>query len=160
MRRPSRVNHESRRKGPGPRGGALPALPLRVRAARGRTTGDDWGEVHRSVLGNGLRVLTARAPGLHSAMIALYVRAGSRHETAARNGVSHFLEHLFFRGSEAFPDTVAMNAAVEAAGGNLNGITARDHGCYYTPIHPDELATGLAILGDMIRRPLLREMDV
>jgi predicted Zn-dependent peptidase len=49
---------------------------------------------------------------------------------------------------------------VEAAGGNLNGITARDHGCYYTPIHPDEIATGLAILGDMIRRPLLREMDV
>jgi predicted Zn-dependent peptidase len=76
------------------------------------------------------------------------------------NGVSHFLEHLFFRGSEAWPDTVAMNAAVESAGGNLNGITARDHGCYYTPIHPGELGTGLAILGDMIRRPLLREMDV
>ena len=93
-------------------------------------------------------------------MIALYVRAGSRHETAARNGVSHFLEHLFFRGSLAWPDTVAMNAAVESAGGSLNGITARDHGCYYTPIHPDEVGTGLAILGDLIRRPLLKEMDV
>ena len=117
-------------------------------------------EARRRVLPNGLRVLTVPAPVLHSAMIALYVRAGSRHEAAGVNGVSHFLEHLFFRGSKAFPDTVAMNAAVEAAGGNLNGITARDHGCYYTPIHPDELATGLAILGDMIRRPLLREMDV
>ena len=93
-------------------------------------------------------------------MIALYVRAGSRHETAAQNGVSHFLEHLFFRGSLAWPDTVAMNAAVESAGGSLNGITARDHGCYYTPIHPDEVGTGLAILGDLIRRPLLKEMDV
>jgi predicted Zn-dependent peptidase len=93
-------------------------------------------------------------------MIALYVRAGSRHESADVNGVSHFLEHLFFRGSESWPDTVAMNAAVESAGGNLNGITARDHGCYYTPIHADELPTGLAILGDMIQRPLLREMDV
>lgn len=100
------------------------------------------------------------AAGLHSAMIALYVRAGSRHETAETNGVSHFLEHLFFRGSLGWPDTVGMNAAVESAGGNLNGITARDHGCYYTPIHADELSTGLAILGDMIRRPLLREMDV
>ncbi len=66
-------------------------------------------------------------------MIALYVRTGSRHETHAQNGVSHFLEHLFFRGSVGYPDTVAMNAAVEAAGGSLNGITARDHGCYYTP---------------------------
>lgn len=117
-------------------------------------------EARRRVLPNGLRVLTVPAPGLHSAMIALYVRAGSRHERLETNGVSHFLEHLFFRGSHDWPDTVAMNAAVESAGGNLNGITARDHGCYYTPIHADELPTGLAILGDMLRRPLLREMDV
>jgi predicted Zn-dependent peptidase len=93
-------------------------------------------------------------------MIALYVRTGSRHETRALNGVSHFLEHLFFRGSVGYPDTVAMNAAVEAAGGSLNGITARDHGCYYTPIHPQDVGTGLAVLGDLMRRPLLTEMDV
>ena len=53
-----------------------------------------------------------------------------------------------------------MNAAVESVGGSLNGITARDHGCYFTPIHPGEVGTGLAILGDLLRRPLLREMDV
>jgi predicted Zn-dependent peptidase len=93
-------------------------------------------------------------------MVALYVRAGSRHETPATNGIGHFLEHLFFRGSERYPDTVAMNALVEAAGGSLNGMTARDHGCYYTPLHGDELATGLAVLGDILRRPLLRDLDV
>jgi len=130
-----------------------------ARARAGRAA-RDWGEVARRVLGNGLTVLAAPAPGLHSAMIALYVRAGSRHETADTNGVSHFLEHLFFRGSEGYPDTVAMNAAVEAAGGNLNGITARDHGCYYTPIHAGQLATGIAVLGDLVRRPLLRELDL
>ncbi len=137
--------------------------PLIRTGGRGRTAArvsTTFCEARRRVLPNGLRVLTVPAPGLHSAMIALYVRAGSRHELPAVNGVSHFLEHLFFRGSQAWPDTVAMNAAVESAGGNLNGITARDHGCYYTPLHADELATGLAILGDMIRRPLLREMDV
>jgi predicted Zn-dependent peptidase len=112
------------------------------------------------VLPNGLRVLTAPAPGLHSAMIALYVRTGSRHEDPATNGVSHFLEHLFFRGSVGWPDTVAMNAAVESAGGSLNGITARDHGCYFTPIHPGEVGTGLSVLGDLLRRPLLRELNV
>ena len=137
---------------------AFREVALRQRTAR--DAADDWGEVHRSVLDNGLRVLTARSPGLHSAMIALYVRTGSRHETAARNGVSHFLEHLFFRGSIGYPDTVAMNAAVEAAGGSLNGITARDHGCYYTPIHPHQVGTGLAVLGDLMRRPLLTDMDV
>ncbi len=137
-----------------------PLIRTRVRgraAVRAPTT---FCEAKRRVLPNGLRVLTVPARGLHSAMIALYVRAGSRHETPSSNGVSHFLEHLFFRGSRAWPDTVAMNSAVESVGGNLNGITARDHGCYYTPIHAGELPTGLAILGDMIRRPLLREMDV
>lgn len=138
-------------------GAARPAGP---RAGAGARRFDDWGTAARAVLGNGLRVLTVPAAGLHSAMIALYVRAGSRHEAPAVNGVSHFLEHLFFRGSAGWPDTVAMNAAVESAGGNLNGITARDHGCYYTPIHPEEVATGLSVLGDMIRRPLFREMDV
>jgi len=119
-----------------------------------------WEESSRRVLPNGVRVVTVPAPRLHSAMVALYVRAGSRHETAATNGVGHFLEHLFFRGSKRYPDTVAMNALVEAAGGSLNGMTARDHGCYYTPLHGDELATGLAVLGDIIRRPLLRDLDV
>jgi predicted Zn-dependent peptidase len=137
-----------------------PTAPRERLSAQPRRPRENWGAIHRAVLPNGLRVLTARAPGLHSAMIALYVRAGSRHETRARNGVSHFLEHLFFRGSVGWPDTVAMNAAVESAGGSLNGITARDHGCYYTPIHPAEVGTGLAILGDLIRRPLLTEMDV
>jgi predicted Zn-dependent peptidase len=145
--------------------GAQPLVPGVARpGGHGRASrqpaGDGWGAAERHVLPNGLRVLTARAPGLHSAMIALYVRAGSRHERAEKNGISHFLEHLFFRGSVAWPDTVAMNAAVESVGGNLNGITARDHGCYYTPIHPAELETGISILGDLIRRPLLREMDV
>jgi predicted Zn-dependent peptidase len=163
MRHPTHDIRRKRRKLLPAKGGALLRATGprdRVAARPQRPKDDDWGEVHRAVLPNGLRVVTARAPGLHSAMIALYVRAGSRHEEAHRNGVSHFLEHLFFRGSVGWPDTVAMNAAVESAGGSLNGITARDHGCYYTPIHPGEVGTGLAVLGDLIRRPLLKEMDV
>src|SRR5512141_3449737 len=139
------------------------ATPLVRARGRGRASvrvATTFCEARRRVLPNGLRVLTVPAPGLHSAMIALYVRAGSRHESSAVNGVSHFLEHLFFRGSEGWPDTVAMNAAVESAGGSLNGITARDHGCYFTPIHPGEIGTGLAILGALVRRPLLSDMDV
>ncbi len=93
-------------------------------------------------------------------MLAVYVRAGSRHETPEVNGVSHFLEHLLFRGSEGYPDTLAMNTAVEAVGGSLNALTARDHSCYYTSIHPSALETGIAVLGDLIRRPLLRDIDV
>ncbi|HYH96585.1 pitrilysin family protein [Hyalangium sp.] len=115
---------------------------------------------YRDVLPSGLRVVTIETPHLHTALLAVYVRTGSRHETPGNNGVSHFLEHLFFRGSEGWPDTVKMNSAVEEVGGNLNGVTSRDHGYYYTPLHPAYLSVGMEILGDMLTRPRLTDMEV
>lgn len=117
-------------------------------------------EAHRAVLPNGATVLTAWTPGLHSAMVAAYFRVGSRHEAITTNGVSHFLEHLLFRGSSGYPDTRAMNAAVEAVGGSLNAMTARDHTCYYTAIHPSGVATAIDVVADIARRPLLRDLEV
>jgi len=110
---------------------------------------------YKDVLPSGLRVITVETPHLHTAVVTAYVRLGSRHETPETNGVSHFLEHMFFRGSQAYPDSVRMNAAVEDVGGNLNGVTTRDHGYYYTPLHPAHLEVGVRILGDMLTRPLL-----
>jgi predicted Zn-dependent peptidase len=109
----------------------------------------------RTVLPSGLTVVTVETPHLHSAMVSVYVRVGSRHETHDDNGVSHFLEHLFFRGSHRHRDTVKMNAYVEAVGGNLNGITTRDCSYYYTPCHPRAVAECLEVLGDMLTRPRL-----
>lgn len=117
-------------------------------------------EPRRSTLDNGLRVVTIELPHLHAAMASVYVRAGSRHEAAATNGVSHFLEHLFFRGSEGYPVGRAMNALVEDVGGDLNGVTTRDHGYYFTPLHPARLEVPLAVLGDMLARPLFKDVDV
>src|ERR1700686_4535034 len=116
--------------------------------------------VHKSELPNGLRVVTVELPHLHTGMIAAYVRAGSRHESAAQNGISHFLEHLFFRGSEGFPDGRTMNALVEAAGGGLNGATTRDHGSYFSWVHPEQLEVPFAVLGDMLARPLFKEIEL
>ncbi len=115
---------------------------------------------HRDLLPSGLRVVTLETPHLHSAMVAVYVRSGSRHETPENNGVSHFLEHMFFRGSRRFPDTVKMNALVEDVGGNLNGVTTRDHGYYYSPCHPDHVGVVLDVMGDMLIRPLLTDMEI
>ncbi|MGZ6143062.1 MAG: M16 family metallopeptidase [Myxococcales bacterium] len=116
--------------------------------------------VHKSILENGLRVVTVQLPHLHTGMIAAYVRAGSRHEDPVRNGVSHFLEHLFFRGSEGFSDGRSMNALVEDCGGALNGVTTRDHGYYFSPIHPSRLEVPMAVLGDMLARPLFKEIEL
>jgi predicted Zn-dependent peptidase len=116
--------------------------------------------VHKSTLDNALRIVTIELPHLHSGMIAAYVRAGSRHENLRTNGVSHFLEHLFFRGSQGHPEGRAMNALVEDAGGSLNGVTTRDHGYYYSPVHPGHLETGIAVLGDMLQRPLFKDVEI
>lgn len=117
-------------------------------------------EVSRDVLPSGLTVVTVETPHLHSVMCAVYVRVGSRHEDERTSGVSHFLEHLFFRGSEKYPNSVQMNAAVEAAGGNLNAATMRDSSYFYTPCHADGLEVSLSILGDMLSRPRLKQLDV
>lgn len=110
-------------------------------------------------LPSGLTVVTVETPHLHSAMCSVYVRVGSRHEDAETNGVSHMLEHLFFRGSRRFPNSVKMNAAVEAVGGNLNGVTMRDSSFFYTPTHPDGVGVSLAILGDMLSQPRLVQLE-
>ncbi len=117
-------------------------------------------QVYQDVLDNGLKVVTVEAPRLHATMLSVYVRVGSRHETVQDNGVSHFLEHLFFRGCERFPEGRRMNMRVEDAGGSLNGVTTRDHGYYYTPLHPQEVQVGIETLGAMLARPLLKELAV
>ncbi len=109
--------------------------------------------VFKDILPSGVKVVTIETPHLHSVMCAVYVRVGSRHECPRTSGVSHLLEHLFFRGSHRFRDSVRMNAAVEAAGGNLNGVTMRDSSYFYTPTHAEGLEVSLEILGDMLSRP-------
>lgn len=115
--------------------------------------------VFKDVLPSGLTVVTIETPHLHSVMCAVYVRVGSRHETDRNNGVSHLLEHLFFRGSRRYPDSVLMNAAVEGVGGNLNGVTMRDSSYFYTPVHVDGLEVPLSVLGEMMTRPRLGHLE-
>jgi predicted Zn-dependent peptidase len=116
-------------------------------------------KVFRDILPSGLTCVTIETKHLHSAVCAVYVRVGSRHESRRTNGVSHLLEHLFFRGSRRFPDSVRMNAAVEAVGGNLNGVTMRDSSSFYTPTHAKGLGVSLSILGDMLTQPRLVHLD-
>jgi predicted Zn-dependent peptidase len=115
--------------------------------------------VHHTRLNTGLSVVTIETPHLHSAFVSVHVRVGSRHETAQTNGVSHFLEHLFFRGSTGWPDSRRMNAAIEAVGGNLNAVTMRDSSSYYTPTHPEGVQVALEVLGDLLTRPLLHQVS-
>jgi len=116
--------------------------------------------VVRSRLRNGLRVVTVETPHLHTATISLYVRAGSRYETPQSNGLSHFVEHMLFRGSSRYPDSYALNLAIEEIGGTLYAETGRDYSLYQIPLQPTELTQGLAIMGDLFSTPAFRDIDL
>jgi len=116
--------------------------------------------VARARLSNGLRLLTIETPHLHTASICLYVRAGSRYETTATNGLSHFLEHMLFRGSGRYPSSFALNLAIEELGGTLYAETGRDYSLYQIALHPKQVARGLEILGDLFSSPAFRDIDL
>lgn len=111
-------------------------------------------------LPNGLTVVTVDMPHLHSAQLSMFVRVGSRHETKETNGLSHFYEHMLFRGCEEFPDSTALNAAMEDLGGTLDGYTMRDLTGYQSSVHPDFALDAIQIFGAMFRAPSFPDIDV
>ena len=117
-------------------------------------------ELQEQTLSNGLVVQTIRQPHLHSATVSVFARVGSRHEKPADNGLSHFLEHMFFRGCERFPDSTALNAAMEDLGGILDGFTTRDYSGYQSTIHPSGVGEAIDIFGEMFNTPRFDAIDI
>jgi predicted Zn-dependent peptidase len=90
----------------------------------------------------------------------LYAKAGSRYENHRNNGLSHFLEHMFFRGTAHYPTSYELNDAIEQRGGTLQATTSRDYTCYYVRTHPDYLAAGAEIFGEMFTSPRFGQIEV
>ncbi len=117
-------------------------------------------EVKRTRLRNGLRLCTVEVPYLHTATVALYVRTGSRYETPRNNGLSHFLEHMLFRGSSKHPSSLALNTAIEELGGTLYAETGRDYAVYSISLGPRGVSEALEIMGDLFCGPAFQEIDL
>ncbi len=115
---------------------------------------------HLDPLENGLEVVTVAMPHLHVAHVAVLARIGSRHESPEDNGLSHVLEHMFFRGCDGFPDSHALNAAMEDLGGQLDGYTTRDHSGFPVTVHPGHVGTAVEILGRMFSSPRFTDLDI
>jgi predicted Zn-dependent peptidase len=115
---------------------------------------------HLDRLDNGLPVVTVEMPHLHSASVVLYAKVGSRYERARDNGLSHFLEHMLFRGTAALPDAYRLSHAIEAIGGTLYAETGRDYALYQVSLHPETLADGIRLFGEIFTRPAFADLDV
>ncbi len=115
--------------------------------------------IGRTRLASGLRVVTEALPHLRSVAVGFWVGTGSRDEPAARAGVSHFLEHLLFKGT-ADRDAASIAEAVESGGGDMNAFTAQELTTFYLRVPDEGLARGVEILSDIVWRPALRPADV
>lgn len=117
----------------------------------------DWEEL---TLANGLRVVVVPQPALHRVSFGLFVGVGARHESAADNGISHFLEHMLYRGTKRHPSAHAQNLAFERLGGSLSATTHADHTHLHVIAPPESFGASMELLGEVVRAPRLGEIEV
>ncbi|MEO6458411.1 MAG: pitrilysin family protein [Chloroflexia bacterium] len=113
-----------------------------------------------TVLPNGLRVITSPMPHTRSAAVQFYVGVGARHERPALSGISHFVEHMVFKGTERRPNPVQISEAIEGVGGNLNACTDHEHTSYRALVPHGYLGTAVDVLTDILRYPRFTEDDI
>jgi predicted Zn-dependent peptidase len=127
------------------------ASGLLAAAHNGVYTIDRVPTFERQTLDNGLRVLTASMPHAQSVSCFVMLAAGSRYETPATNGIAHFSEHMFFKGTERRPTARDIAAEIDAIGGEFNAFTGKEYTAYYVRCATEYRDVALDVLVDMIR---------
>jgi predicted Zn-dependent peptidase len=110
-------------------------------------------------LSNGFRVVTEKMPGLASASLGVWVDAGARDETAAQNGIAHFLEHMAFKGTSR-RTALQIAEEIEDVGGYLNAYTSRERTAYFARVLSADVPLALDLIGDILRDPSLAEAEI
>ena len=105
----------------------------------------------KSTLGNGLRVLTCEMPHSRSVSISIFVGVGSRYESAEQAGISHFTEHLMFKGTHRRPAPEEISSAIESTGGDMNAVTEQEFTVYWCKVAEPYAELGLDLMLDMLR---------
>jgi predicted Zn-dependent peptidase len=108
-----------------------------------------------TTLPNGLRVVTGEMPHTRSATVIMYVGAGSRYERDEEAGLSHFLEHMLFKGASRRPTARDISEAIESVGGSHNAATDREVTVYYAKVPHTAAMETIDILADMVRDPVM-----
>jgi predicted Zn-dependent peptidase len=114
----------------------------------------------KETLDNGLKVITSAMPQTHSVSICIYLGVGSRYESDAIGGVSHFLEHLCFRGTEKRPSAKDISEAIEGVGGILNGGTDKELTVYWCKVASPHFPLALDVLSDMVLNSRFEPNDI
>src|SRR5438874_1067754 len=105
----------------------------------------------RTTLDNGLRLLTASMPQVASTTVFVFFAAGTRYETEETNGIAHFAEHMFFKGTERRPTARDIGVAIDGIGGEFNAFTGKEYTGYYVRCASEHRGIALDVLTDMLR---------
>lgn len=114
----------------------------------------------KTTLDNGLRLITATMPHTRSVTIGFFIGTGSRYETEAQAGASHFIEHLCFRGTSKRPTAREISTAIEGVGGILNGGTDKELTLYWCKVAQSHFHLALDVLVDMLRNSRFDPADI
>ncbi|MBU6414710.1 insulinase family protein, partial [Patescibacteria group bacterium] len=114
----------------------------------------------KTILSNNLRVITIPMQGVTTATILVMVNTGSNNETKEINGISHFLEHMFFKGTKRRPDTQMIAEEIDAMGGYSNAFTSREHTGYYLKVPAQKFEQALDLISDIFFNSLLKQSEV
>ena len=114
----------------------------------------------QTTLPNGLRLLTTPMPGMRSASIAFFFTVGSRYEPKPVAGVSHFIEHMLFKGSQHYPTARLISEAIEGVGGVFNASTGKELTSYTARVPGEYFAVVMKVLADMVRYPLFDPEEI
>lgn len=117
-------------------------------------------DVITTALDNGLRVVTASLPHLHTVTLVTFVKVGARFERAEDNGLSHFVEHMLFRGTDDYPTSRDLNLAIEQLGSALHAETGRDLSLFAITIEPSLVSEGLALFGEIFGGPRFADIEL
>src|SRR6185503_17961625 len=116
--------------------------------------------IEKTVLNNGLTIISERMNHVRSASVGIWVRSGSRHESAPLNGISHFIEHTLFKGTSS---RTSREIAVEsdAIGGHVDAFTSREVAAYYVKVLDEHMPRAFDLLADLVTAPLFdnEELD-
>lgn len=114
----------------------------------------------RKILGNGLRVITVPMPSFESATVMVMVGAGSRYETSKNNGISHFLEHMAFKGTKKRPSAQDIASLIDGIGGEFNAFTSKEVTGYFVKSSKNHIDLCLDVLSDMLQNSKLEEAEI
>jgi len=113
----------------------------------------------RDVLDNGLRLLTEKMTQVRSISIGVWLTRGSRHESAERGGIAHFVEHMLFKGT-ASRSAEDIAQAIDSIGGQLDAFTAKEYASYYIKVLDEHLPLAIDILSDIVMNPAFSPEDI